>query len=60
MGTEFHICFSWISIRLHNKNQLRGLPGSAKNVMGPGVVWWWWWWWCGGGGVGFLPIIIPP
>ena len=42
---------------MHTENQLHRLPGTALNVMGPGVVWWW----CGGGGVVvfFLPIIIP-
>ena len=39
----FHISSSWVKIRLHTKNQLCGLPGSAKDVMGPGVVVW-----CGG------------
>ena len=34
----FHISSSWVKIRLHNGNQLPGLPGSALNVMGPSVV----------------------
>jgi hypothetical protein len=42
---------------MHTKNLLHRLPGTALNVMGPGVVWWWCggggvvlvWWWCGGG-----------
>jgi hypothetical protein len=31
---------------MHIKIQLHRLPGTALNVMGPGVVVVWWWW-CG-------------
>jgi hypothetical protein len=34
----FHISSSWVKIRLHTKNQLPKLPGTALNVMTPDVV----------------------
>ena len=40
----FHILSSLVKLRLHTKNQLPGLPGSAVNVIIPGVVVVW----CGG------------
>jgi hypothetical protein len=39
----FHISSGWVKIRLHTKNQLPMLPGTALIVMTP---------WCGGGGGG--------
>ena len=44
----FHNSSSWVKIRLHTKNQLSGLPGSALKVCVGGGV---------GGGGGFYLII---